>query len=206
MHEVAMNEHTKQMHYRHAFLGFFAVLGIAAIASCASSNPPPGEKRVEHAGDSQAPPIYSADPDQDASSPPAVGQISPLDRAISEICPARPWSKNVPDRACTKDSECGDGFCDRDHCAAIWTCDQRYGQRCYGPEREKKTGWCRGLCSEGRCRSCLSNEDCITERDNSAAECGPTRDRAGLQGCGIRFDKPPNISPGRIPPDGGDEP
>lgn len=192
----------KQMPWRRALSGICRMLGIAAAASCSQAH---GEASVIP-GDIATASVPSAEPDQDAIPPPSVGQLSPLDRAISDICPARPWSKNVPERACTKDSECGDGFCDRDHCAAIWTCHERYGQRCYGPDRDKKTGWCQGLCLDGRCRSCLSNEDCIAELDNSAAECGPTRDRAGLQGCGIRFDKPPNITPGRIPPDAGADP
>jgi hypothetical protein len=36
--------------------------------------------------------------------------------------------------------------------------------------------------------------------------CGPHPDRSGGFGCAIPFDKPPTISPGRIPPDGGDAP
>jgi len=204
MHEIAMMRHMKQMHWGHGLLGLFEVLGIAAMASCSSSNSAPGGNRVEPARSLRTAPISSAAPDQDANLALSVGPLSPLDRAISEMCPPRPLSQNVPERACTKDSECGDGFCDRDHCAAIWTCDQRYGQRCYGPEHEK-TGWCIGLCIEGRCRSCLSNEECIAEF-GGGAECNPNPTWGGGHRCGIRFDKPVNLSPGRIPPDAGDDP
>ncbi|MCK6590454.1 MAG: hypothetical protein L6Q76_23060, partial [Polyangiaceae bacterium] len=47
-------------------------------------------------------------------------KLNPADKAIMDDCPARAWSKNVPKSRCTKDSECGDGFCDRDHCAPLW--------------------------------------------------------------------------------------
>ena len=204
MHEIAMIRHVKHMRWGHGLLGLFTVLGIAAIASCSSSNSAPGGNRVEPARSLRTAPISSAAPDQDANLALSVGPLSPLDRAISEMCPPRPLSQNVPERACTKDSECGDGFCNRDHCAAIWTCDQRYGQRCYGPEHEK-TGWCIGLCIEGRCRSCLSNEECIAEF-GGGAECNPNPTWSGGRRCGIRFDKPPNITPGRIPPDAGADP
>jgi hypothetical protein len=56
--------------------------------------------------------------------------LSPRDKAIMDACPARVWSKKVPARRCTRHDECGDGFCDRGRCAAIWTCDAGSGQRC----------------------------------------------------------------------------
>ena len=62
-------------------------------------------------------------------------------------------SHHVPDRACTEESECGDGFCDRGRCAPIW--EEIYGQRC--------TMACQCqpfLCIEGRCSSCLRHADC----------------------------------------------
>jgi hypothetical protein len=199
-----MTMQPNRMHWRFALLSFGAVQGIAAMTSCSSGEPVPGGGRVEHAGSRTPGPVLSADPGQIVSHPAGVEPLSPLDRAISEMCPPRPLSQNVPERACTKDSECGDGFCDREHCAAIWTCDQRYGQRCYGPEHEK-TGWCIGLCIEGRCRSCLSNEECIAEF-GGGAECNPNPTWSGGRRCGIRFDKPPNITPGRLPPDAGFDP
>jgi hypothetical protein len=94
-------------------------------------------------------------PSSDVNEPPSGFALSPIDKAIREDEPSRPWSKNVPERRCTKDDECGDGFCDRGRCAAIWTYHEGYGQRCEGD------GSCgRHLCIDGRCRSCVSDEEC----------------------------------------------
>ena len=115
--------------------------------------------------------------------------FTPLDKAIAENFPARPWSKNVPDRACTNDNECGDGFCDRGQCAAIWTWTEPYGQKCgtipvYHPElcsgpwpdhlTESKCEWqerMRCLCIDGRCRSCASDDECVKKYRSPAAGC-----------------------------------
>jgi hypothetical protein len=80
--------------------------------------------------------------------------LTPTEKIIVDTCPPRPWSKNVPNRACTKDKQCGDGLCDRGHCRAIWTCSPRYGWPC------KDSRLCEGVCFEGRCRSCVSDEEC----------------------------------------------
>ena len=103
---------------------------------------------------------------------------SPEDKAILDDCPERPWSKNVPNRACTFDHECGDGFCDRDRCAAIWTCGERQGQRC------EKDMQCPGeVCIDGRCKSCASDAECVNRLRRSDAECSPRRDEAGARAC-----------------------
>jgi hypothetical protein len=101
--------------------------------------------------------------------PPSGFTRSPIDKAIAEDKPSRPWSKNVPERRCTKDEECGDGFCDRGRCAAIWTYMASYGQRC---EWDR---WCAGyLCIDGRCRSCISDEECAhTASWQSDPQCEP---------------------------------
>jgi len=173
--------HAKQMHPGYTFLGFFAVLNIATIASCSSVDPAPGKGHVEYAGSQvPAPPSSALDPSPSSS----VGPLSPLDWAIRNDCPARPWSKNVPERACTEDGECGDGFCDRGRCAAIWTCSDPYGQRCYGP-RSEQSGRCNGLCLEGRCRSCLSDDECVKELGTVHAVCNPYPDWSGGHMCGF---------------------
>jgi hypothetical protein len=205
MHEIAMMRHAKQMHCGHAFLGFFAVLGSTAIASCSSVEPAPGGGHVEHAGNRVPAPVPSVDAGQIARPSASIGPLSPLDWVIRDDCPPRPWSKNVPDRPCTEDSECGDGFCDRDRCASIWTCGERYGQRCYGP-RSERSGLCNGLCIEGRCRTCLSDDECVKELGSGGAACNRHPDMSGGRKCGILFNRPPGITPGRIPPDAGDEP
>jgi len=170
------------MHCGHAFVGFLAVLSIATLASCSSVDPAPGGGHVEHAGSRTLTAAPSVGAGQIASPPVTEGPLAPLDWAIRNDCPARPWSKDVPERACTKDSECGDGFCDRDHCAAIWTCDAHYGQRCYGP-RSERSGLCNGLCLEGRCRTCLSDDECVTARGNGYM-CNPSQDTIGGRHCG----------------------
>jgi len=169
------------MHCGHTFLGFLVVLSIATIASCSSIDPAPGGGHVEYAGTQIPAPSSSAQGPSPSSS---VGPLSPLDWAIRNDCWARQWSKNVPERACTKDSECGDGFCDRDHCAAIWTCDEHYGQRCYGP-RSERSGLCRGICLEGRCRTCLSDDECVKALGISDARCQSHPDRSGGHMCGV---------------------
>jgi len=165
----------------HTFWGFLAVLSIATIASCSSVDPVPGGAHIEYAGSQVPAPPSSAQAPSPSSS---VGPISSLDWAIRNDFPPRPWSKNVPERACTKDSECGDGFCDRDHCAAIWTSWEHYGQRCYGP-RGQGSGLCNGLCLEGRCRTCLSDDDCVKAFGNTRAVCNPYPDRGGGRSCGL---------------------
>jgi hypothetical protein len=195
------------MHWRPSFLVLSAVLGTVAMASCSSVEPAPGGVRIESAEKRPQAPLSSpnprANPGQGRSPSSSVGPLSPLDWTIRDDCPPRPWSKNVPDQACTKDSECGDGFCDRDHCAAIWTCDEHHGQRCYGL-RSERSGLCYGLCIEGRCRSCLSDDECAAVIGGGGTCNG--LGKSGAHGCGITFDRAFNISPGRIPPDAGDDP
>lgn len=117
-------------------------------------------------------------------------KLSPHEMAIVDDCPERRWSKNVPDRACTKgdakdgtcggwpceevrcavtctnDSQCGDGFCDRGKCSAIWTCGRQYGLRC------ETDAQCGGLCIKGRCRSCVSDAECVKRLGRSDGVCG----------------------------------
>ena len=104
--------------------------------------------------------------------------FTPMEKIIADICPAQVWSQYVPDADCAKDSECGDGFCDRGHCNMIWTCGFRAGQRC---EEHKQ---CHGLCIEGRCRSCISNEECREKIGDTATICGPPTRPPSHRMCG----------------------
>ena len=165
------------------FVGLAAWIGLGGAASCSSDNQVPGGGRVQHPGEpgpkvepgptkASPPPTFLAPPPAPAAETsassvdrrPSLSEIyeqnkgiklSPLDKAIFDDCPARAWSKNVPQRRCTKDDECGDGFCDRDRCAPLWTCAIEYSKQC---TRDDHCG--PYLCIDGRCRSCVSDTEC----------------------------------------------
>ncbi len=104
--------------------------------------------------------------------------LSPEEKLIADTCPRRPLSKNVPNRACTKDAECGDGFCDRGQCSAIYTCMQDLGSRC------ELDGQCPFLmCIEGRCRSCTTDEECQVRMERPNRICSPPARRAPGREC-----------------------
>jgi hypothetical protein len=159
--------------WQSAFFALAAWAGVGVAASCLSGDDAPAGGRVEHPRQRAPVPVASAEAAPDVSPPPPEETFTPLDHAIADDCSAFPtgsraWSQHVPDRDCTNDGECGDGFCDRGHCAAIWTCDVRFGQRCIDglpvPSRRepRPTGCWGGICLEGRCRSCQSDAECAT--------------------------------------------
>src|SRR5262249_31272263 len=78
--------------------------------------------------------------------------------------PPQPLSKNVPNRDCTGDAQCGDGFCDRGRCAPLWSGDPAYGKRCEASSADPCSG--RYLCLQGRCRSCVSDAECPKDIGN----------------------------------------
>jgi hypothetical protein len=196
---------------------FFAALvgwaGPGFVASCSSSDRAPGEARVEHpepgpkaplsATFLSPPPVaapVSSEPSVPSSSlsevdePPSGFTRSPLDQAIAEDDPSRPWSKNVPEHRCTDDNQCGDGFCDRGRCAAIWTSTLSLGQRC---------GWDRQcaslLCIDGRCRSCMSDTECKRVKIQDG-KCTPDPWIPGGHRCtGVIGSIPGARSPGPLP-------
>lgn len=146
-----------------------ALVGLAGLFSCSAVDD--GQKNsIENAlGRPRANPVSSGaeilssatpTPSSSASAKPAAGpqdvQAWPCGTRPDHILgapPPRALSQHVPDRACSKESDCGDGFCDRGRCAPIW--EDRYGQRC------TMTCQCQPfLCIEGRCSSCLSHADC----------------------------------------------
>lgn len=159
---------------RTVVLGTALWLGLACSASCASSDKPrPGvriEPRVDTGLNAPSPPTNLAKtPASTATQAPSCRlpseakafeqrtgfTLSPVERTIMDDCPPREWSKNVPQRSCTKDDECGDGFCDREKCVPIWTCHTRYGQRC---ETDDHCPTSLTACDDGRCRSLLRSE------------------------------------------------
>jgi len=199
---------TDRRRWRNLFVGLVSWAGLAGMAACSSSEEAPGGGRVAHPvtvnpgtsglpGTAAPPPsTYNAPRPSSAwvTPPPEalrprvfnsegyardVGlKPSPEDKAILDDCPERAWSMYVPKRACTSDNECGDGFCDRDRCAAIWTCRERHGQRC------EKDMQCPGeLCVDGRCRSCASDAECVNRWQTSEVKCTPNRDHTGARTC-----------------------
>jgi hypothetical protein len=168
---------------RFLFLGLATWIGLGSAASCSSDDLAPGGGRVEHPGEpgpkaepgptkAPTPPPSLAPPSASMAVTPAPSvkrprsfsetyeeysglKLSSLEKVILDDCPERAWSKNVPKRHCTKDDECGDGFCDRDRCAPLWTCRAEYGRRC---EKDDHCGV--RPCIEGRCRSCISDAEC----------------------------------------------
>ena len=185
-----------RIHYIHALLGLSLGAALVSIAACSSGGAVLGGKPIEHAQHDGSVDVNDATdtanvPDLDASArvrPNEIGapirhpgekppshveiaekeyglKLTPEEKVRVNICSRRPWSKNVPDRDCTKDAQCGDGICDRGHCSAIYTCLNYPGAPC-------AADWhCRGLCIEGYCRSCVSDEECQKKAKNPYAAC-----------------------------------
>lgn len=158
----------------------FAALIVGCGAGRIASDDPSAGGRAKHPHPRASASAMLPDAGEDANSWFADDDFSALDQAIVEDCNLhfssgfwqsndRIWSQNVPDRDCSTDTECGDGFCDRGHCAAIWSCDARYGQRCINGIAAPSPGGseyqiCNGICLDGRCRSCTSDEECVKQR------------------------------------------
>ena len=177
---VPMRKQMNRKQKRTLFWGLAVGVSLACAPSCSPSDEARGGGRVEHPVDPSPPepppPPYLVPPLASAPVTPAPAvepplsnsdiyeqrsgiKLSPLDKTIIDDCPTRAWSKKVPKRRCSNDGECGDGFCDRGRCAAIWSCDADYGQRC------EKQNQCGVLpCINGRCRSCTSEAECDWKR------------------------------------------
>jgi hypothetical protein len=188
---ISMRIQMNATHGRHALVALAAWVGLAGAASCLSSDDAPAGGRVEHPPQRAPIPVASTKEGQKGTHPPHQAPFTPLDQAIADDCPPRVWSQNVPDRDCSNDGECGDGFCDRGHCAAIWTCQAGFGQRCtravprhFGSVPFEP--FCVGICLDGRCRSCQSNAECAEEFGSGGIICNPVPIQAGSgRPCGI---------------------
>jgi hypothetical protein len=156
----------------NSILSLVLFSGLVSTTACSSVDEGAASGRVEHPPGKATEKAAATASAQAAAAAPA---FTPLDKTIAEACvhiPGLPdlepvwprqWSQNVPERDCTSDDECGDGFCDRGRCSAIWTCVERHGQRCIDGRvypRRHDNEKCDGLCLEGRCRSCVSDEEC----------------------------------------------
>lgn len=107
-----------------------------------------------------------------------LGLVLAMGCSFNDLNPL-PWSRNVTNRSCMKDDQCGDGFCDRGRCAAIWTGRAYYGQRC-GLNHGCSISY---LCLEGRCRSCASDAECQNIEGVSDPQCVPDTSIAGAHEC-----------------------
>jgi hypothetical protein len=166
---MAMKTKTDRMGWDLPTVGLAAWVCLCCAVSCSSIEPAPAGGRVERPDPAPAPPpttslAPSPAPAPETPSPPEVEEQRP--KTLAEDRPARPWSENVPKRRCKKDDECGDGFCDRGRCAAIWTYIAQYGQPCEG-------NFGRLLCIDGRFRSCVSDAECAWVRDVQDPKCRP---------------------------------
>jgi hypothetical protein len=177
------------------FAGFALGVSLAGPVSCGLTDETPLGKRVEHPAPRSPSLPRSADSAEEASPAPPEETFSPLDEALANDCHfgpgkglSRAWSQHVPERDCTDDSECGDGYCNRGRCAAIWTCLDRSGQRCIdgraAPSSRFRSRRCPGLCLDGRCRSCVSDEECIQALGASDAGCSG-EEESGMRSCGL---------------------
>jgi hypothetical protein len=192
----------KRTHRKVAFVALMAWLGLSCAASCLSDGEAPVGARIKNPRQRAPNPVAPVEESQEVKPPPPEGPFSALDKAIADDClpipgiglvQGRAWSQDVPERDCTDDTECGDGFCDRGRCAAIWTCRERYGQHCVdgktAPSRGSASNGCYGLCLDGRCRSCTSDAECAKASGYADAMCGPGRERSGARRCGVAFVK-----------------
>jgi hypothetical protein len=117
---ISMRTPMRRAHWRYGPFALAAWAGLGGVASCFSGDEAPAGGRVAHPPSRAPMPVASAEAAQDGSPPSPEGMFTPLDQAIADDCQrpkdmpwrqGRPWSKNVPDRDCTNDGECGDGFC-----------------------------------------------------------------------------------------------
>ena len=193
---IAVRTQLNRTRWKHAFVALVAWMSLLCTASCWSGDEVAGAGRADHPVQRAPMPVASAEGAPEVSQPPPGSPFSALDQAIADDCVrmsegglllSRAWSQHVPDRDCTKDGECGDGFCDRGRCAAIWTCYEPYGQRCDNGQavRSRWVQHGRCLCLEGRCRSCESDAECAKELRNSSAVCGRSRAKSDLRRCGV---------------------
>ena len=193
-----MKTKTDRMGWKLLTVGLAAWVGLCCVVSCSSSDQVPAGGRVEHPDPTPAPTptttsiAPSPAPTPETPAPPEVEEPQ-RPKTLAEDVPSRPWSKSVPKRSCKKDDECGDGFCDRGRCAAIWTASGQYGQPC----EENRF---RLPCIDGRYRSCVSDAECTWAHHgtgNVNPKCVPDKEIPGGRVCrgGIASVLPPAPAP-----------
>jgi hypothetical protein len=206
---ISVRKRVIRAHRKVAFMALAAWMGLSCTASCLSDHEAPVGARIKNPRQRAPIPATPAEESQEVKPAPPRGPFSALDQVIADDCIfvpngpvlGRAWSQDVPERECTKDDECSDGFCDRGRCAAIWTCGHRYGQHCVdgkaAPSRGSEGQGCIGLCLDGRCRSCVSDAECVEQYGYSALRCNPQGwERSGARSCGIPGPKVNSTGPG----------
>ncbi len=153
-----MTTHRLPRSSRRGRFALAAWAGIACLASCGATEEAPKARTASPLEQQQVPAPSAPRGEETPSDKPKDGAFDELQEEVTDVLFPRPISKNVPSRTCTKDEECGDGFCDRTACAPIWTWRTGIGQRC-GPNTKVLDCGSR-LCIDGRCRSCLSHAEC----------------------------------------------
>ncbi len=154
-----MAAHAPHRDSRHGLLALAAGAGLAGLCACGATEEAP-KARVVSPVEKSFVPVEAPAPSGEGTptEKPKDRAFSELDEEATDVLFPRPLSKHVPNRTCTKDEECGDGFCDRTACAPIWTWRTKIGQRC-GPNTKVLDCGSR-ICIDGRCRSCLSHAEC----------------------------------------------
>jgi hypothetical protein len=167
-----------------------AWVGLCCAVSCSSGDQAPAGGHVEHPDPTPASTSTTTSiapspaPTPETPAPPEVEEQQ-RPKTLAEDEPARPWSKNVPKRNCKKDDECGDGFCDRGRCAAIWTYTAQYGQPC-------EENFATLLCIDGRFRSCVSDAECAWTGKGGVPRCVSDTSVPGGRECAYTI---PSIAP-----------
>jgi hypothetical protein len=202
---VAMKTRGSWSCWKRVFTVLAAGVSLFWMLSCLSDHDAPVGARAKNPRPRAPTPEAPVEEAKEESRPPSEGPFTPLDKAIADDClpllgvglvESRAWSQDVPERECTGDDQCGDGFCDRGRCAAIWTCSHAYGQRCIdgrttAPSRGRRSRGCIGLCLEGRCRSCTSDAECAAQYGSSNFVCSSGRELSGGRACRSSWIKPP---------------
>jgi hypothetical protein len=135
----------------------------------------------------------------------------PPESPAVELAPASAVIVRGP--PCSEDEDCDSGFCDRDYCAGPGPMGYMgYGEECdSNPESELSDSRCGAyLCIRNRCRSCLSDAECVTYnsgphcRDFYAMSEKPGKNKAHGMRCGLddprdRLPRPPATPPTSFP-------
>jgi hypothetical protein len=191
-----MSAHSLRRSCRQILFALAAGVSIPGLCACGATEEVPKARVTSPVQQSDLPvPASAAWAEETPSDKPKEKAFSEFDEEVTDVLFPRRLSKSVPSRTCTKDEECGDGFCDRTACAPIWTWRTGIGQRC-GPNTRVLDCGSR-LCIDGRCRSCLSHAECPKAFPACGRNGTPSDPRGnscsglGLKEVGLPLEPPP---------------